>query len=163
MVMKNDARIKRPAAAGLALGDASLWPSAEYDRQLDRLRDAVGQPVYSVEVTGSEIQMTVPLGNWPAVLLSVIDLLAADPVKRLYPHMVVLDDGRGLNLGWIARISRQQPFDPAPAQILYQERRLLQQLLYHARQLSDETVALTSRRNLAAMLGRSSQRLVDES
>ncbi len=110
--MKNDARIKRPAAAGLALGDASLWPSAEYDRQLDRLRDAVGQPVYSVEVTGSEIQMTVPLGNWPAVLLSVIDLLAADPVKRLYPHMVVLDDGRGLNLGWIARITTGQPFDP---------------------------------------------------
>ncbi len=145
------------------LFEGGLWPSAEYDRQIARLRKHLGVEVYLVEVRFNELSLAVNVGNKPARLLAVSDFPAADPARRLYPHMIVLDDGRGLNLGWIARISRQQPFDPAPAQILYQERRLLQQLLYHARQLSDETVALTSRRNLAAMLGRSSQRLVDES
>jgi len=145
------------------LFEGGLWPSAEYDRQIARLRRHLGAEVYLVEVRFNDLSLAVHVGNQPVRLLAVSDFPAADPARRLYPHMIVLDDGRGLNLGWIARISRERPFDPAPGQILYQERRLLQQLLYHARQLSDETVALTSRRNLAAMLGQSSHKLPDQS
>ncbi len=161
--MENDARIPLPAAAPGSPPLASLWPSAEYDRQLERLRAAVGRPVYLVEVSVSEIQMTVRLGNRPATLLQVLDFPAADPAKRLYPHMIVLDDGRGLNLGWIARISIGQAFEPGPDQIVFQQTRLLQQLLFRERQLSAGRIAETARRQLAALLGRSAPALNTES
>jgi len=160
--MENETRIRLPAAVEEP-PPASLWPSVEYDRQIERLRAAIGRPVYLVEVRMSEIQMTVRLGNRPATLLSVIDFPAADPVRRLYPHMIVLDDGRGLNLGRIARISTGQAFEPAPDQIVFQQTPLLEHLLYRERQLSAERIAETSRRQLAALLGRSAPALISES
>ena len=157
-----DEPIHYPRAADDDLYAGGLWPSAEYDRQLARLREGIGQPVYLVEVKVNDFQLTVTLGNRPATLLSVIDFPAADPVRRLYPHMIVLDDGRGLNLGWIARISTGQAFEPQPGQILYQETRLLQNLLFHERRLSAESIARTSKRNLAALLGQSAPKLAGE-
>ncbi len=160
--MEKDTQVRLPMAGGEFPGVASLWPSPEYDRQLERLRDAVGQHVYLVEVKVSDIQMTVRLGNRPARLLSVIDFPAADPVRRLYPHMIVLDDGRGLNLGWIARISTGQPYEPAPEEIVFQQTPLLQELLFHERRLSAERIAETARRQLAGLLGRSAPALKKE-
>jgi len=161
--MSEQAPICYPLDAAADLCAGALWPSAEYDRQLARLREAVGQPVYLVEVKVNDFQMTVTLGSRPATLLSIIDFPAPDPAKRLYPHMVVLDDGRGLNLGWIARITTGRPFDPSPEQIVYRETRLIERLLRHERRLSAESIARVSKHNLAALLGRAAPQLTKES
>jgi hypothetical protein len=157
----SDSSLVVPTAEELFSG--GLWPSHDYDRQLRQLREHLGQTVFLVEVKFSDINIAVMLDNKPHVLLQVIDFPAPDPSRRLYPHMLVLDDGRGVNLGWIARVTREQPFDPEPEQVLFQEQRLISHLLFHERQLSDQSVALTSRRNLAALLRSSQQLLTDES
>lgn len=140
----------------------SLWPSTAYDQHVTDLRSNLGETIYLVEVKPSDINIAVTLGNKPSVLLDVIDFKAPDPERRLYPHMLILDDGRGLNLGWIARITRNRPFDPAPEDVLFQENKLIQQLLFHERQLSDMTVAHTSRQQLAAILGSAVQQITQE-
>ena len=161
--MSEQTPIRYPLDAATDLCEGGLWPSAEYDRQLARLRDAVGQPVYLVEVKVNDFQMTVTLGNRPATLLQVLDFPAPDPARRLYPHMIVLDDGRGLNLGWIARITTGRPFDPLPEQIVYRETHLIEYLLRHERRLSEESIARVSKHNLAALLGRTAPQLTQES
>lgn len=150
-----------PAAEELFSG--GLWPSDEYDRQLQVLRENRGRTVYLVEVRFNDIHLAVSLDSKPRVLLQVIGFPAPDPGRRLYPHMLVLDDGRGINLGWIARVTRDQPFDPAPDQILFQEPQLVSHLLFQERRLSDRSVAMTSRHNLAALLGQPRPPLIDES
>lgn len=136
------------------LFEGGLWPSADYDRQLARLRDHIGSEIYLVEVRYNGLSLAVQVGNRAVRLLAVIDFPAADPQRRLYPHMILLDDGRGLNLGWIARISQERAFAPDPEQVLYRQADLERQLLFHPRQLSNDTIAQTSHHNLARLLGK---------
>jgi hypothetical protein len=67
--------------------------------------------------------------------------------------MILLDDGRGVNLGRIARISRDRPFGPESAQVLFQDRRSVEALLTRERQLSKELIAQRSRQLLGEILG----------
>lgn len=136
------------------LREGSLWPSDEYDEQVQQLRQNIGEAIYIVEIKVSDINLAVTMQGKPMVLLDVLSFPAPDPAKRLYPHMLLLDDGRGLNLGRVARITMGRPFDPSPEEILFQERQLLKSLLFHERRLSDETVSQVSKNNLIRLLGR---------
>lgn len=131
-----------------------LWPSADYERQLRALGDAVGEQVYIVEIKPTRINMGVRLSGEAHELVGVIDFPRPDPARGIAPHLVLLDDGRGVNLGRIARISVNTPFDPAPADILYQDGDLMQRLVLGERRLSAASIAATSRALLAMLLGR---------
>ena len=130
-----------------------LWPSPDYERQVEQLRAAVGETIFIAELTATEVQLGVRLTDRPYVLLGVVDFPRPDPIKGLAPHLVLLDDGRGLNLGRIARIARNKPFGPTPADILFQDRGAMQTLLFHERQLSPELIAHRSKALLGEILG----------
>ncbi|MGD8711835.1 MAG: hypothetical protein PVG50_03255 [Thiohalophilus sp.] len=137
-----------------------LWPSAEYDRQLAELRQVIGQQIFLVLLNFSDINLAVTLENKPVRLLEVIDFPAADPSRRLYPHMLILDDGRGINLGHVARLSIKQAFAPDSEQVIFQQNRLLKKLLFQERRLSEQSIRRTSRMQLARILGKTDNKRI---
>ncbi len=151
--MAGDERLPRPAAVGVER-DGAVWPGEDYRRQVAELRRRVGEEIYLAEVRDDDLHLSVSFAHRPYRLLAVVDYPAPDPAAHLYPHMLVLDDGRGVNLGRIARISLDRPFQPAPEQILFQDTRLNEALLYSERRLSREQVHRLSRAHLGALLGR---------
>ena len=144
------------------LREGSLWPSDEYDNQITQLRHNIGKPIYIVEIKITDINLAVVMQGRAVILLDVIAFPASDPERRLYPHMLLLNDGRGLNLGRVARITMGRAFDPDPEDIVYQEHQLLKRLLFNERRLSDETVSQVSNFNLARLLGRQAKRIAEE-
>jgi hypothetical protein len=145
------------AAAGEPTGpdatDGGLWPSPDYVRQVEVLRAAIGETVFVAELEVTDVQLGARLTDRPYVLLGVVDFPRPDPARGLAPHLVLLDDGRGVNLGRIARITRSRPFSPAPDDVVYQDRPVLQGLLFNERRLSPAYIAHQSRRLLGELLG----------
>lgn len=133
--------------------DAGLWPEAAYRRQVERLRQALGSWVYVVEVSLSRTHAGVSVEDQMVELLDVVSFPRPDPARRLYPHTVLLGDGRGLNLGRVARISVNRAFAPSPQDVLYQEPFLVQELLHGPRRLTRERVQRVTRVALAQLLG----------
>jgi len=144
------------------LREGSLWPSDEYDNQITQLRRNIGKPIYIVEIKITDINLAVVMQGRAVILLDVITFPAPDPERRLYPHMLLLNDGRGLNLGRVARITIGRAFDPEPDDILFQEQQLLKNLLFNERRLSDESVARVSKSQLARVLGRQLMQIAEE-
>jgi len=144
------------------LREGSLWPSDEYDEQITLLRRNIGKPIYIVELKITDINLAVVMQGRAVILLDVIAFPAPDPEKRLYPHMLLLNDGRGLNLGRVARITMGRPFDPSPEDILFQEQQLLKRLLFQERGLSDESVSRVSKLQLARILGSQLKQISEE-
>lgn len=156
--MSHEPQLPVPAAP---LGDddavgGRLWPSPDYSRQVEQLRAAVGETVYIAEIDASDAQLAVRITDKPYVLLGVIDFPRPDPVRGLAPHCILLDDGRGVNLGRIARLSVGRAFGPAPAEILFQDRAALRRLLFQDRRLSPELIAQRSKALLGQILGQKS-------
>ena len=139
-----------PADGASSVG---LWPSADYDRQVARLRAAVGETVYLVELVDNAIHLAVHVSAAPVQLLGVIDFPRPDPPRGLSPHLILLDDGRGLNLGRIARISRRSAFAPAPEDVLFLDSHAHRQLLFGERRLSRDFIAGRSAALLGQLLG----------
>jgi hypothetical protein len=136
-----------------------LWPSADYARAVARLRQAVGQPVYLVEVRINEIQAAATLSDKAYELLAVVEFPRPDPKRRLFPHLIVLDDGRGINLGHLARISLNTPFAPTEPDILFQERTLLEEYLFAPSRFDKAWIAAASKRMLGEVLGKPEEEL----
>jgi hypothetical protein len=130
-----------------------LWPSPHYCRQVERLRAAVGETVYIAELDANDMQLGVRITDRPYLLLGVVDFPRPDPVRGLAPHCILLDDGRGVNLGRIARLSVGHAFGPAPAEILFQDGEALHTLLFQERRLSPELIAQRSKALLGRVLG----------
>jgi len=142
-----------PVGDPLGASEGHLWPSPDYARQLEALRAAVGETVFIAELELTDVQLSARLTDKPYVLLGIFDFPRPDPARGLAPHLVVLDDGRGVNLGRIARITRSRAFNPAPADVLYRDAPILQGLLFNERRLSREFIAVQSRRLLGELLG----------
>lgn len=130
-----------------------LWPTADYLRQVEALRAAIGKTVYLIELAATPISLGVRQTGQGHVLLDVITFPRPNPANGLAPHMIILDDGRGINLGQIIRISLDQPFDPSSAKIVYQDEELRQQLLLRERRLSRKFIAERARQLLGQALG----------
>jgi hypothetical protein len=131
---------------------AGLWPSADYHGQVERLRSAVGETIYLAELRDTETQLGVQVTDRAYVLLGVLDFPRPDPVRGLAPHLVLLDDGRGVNLGRIARISRR-PFQPAADEVLYLDHAADRTLLFADRRLSKHFIAERAHAALGQVLG----------
>jgi len=74
--------------------EGSIWPSDEYDNQITQLRRNIGKPIYIVELKVTDINLAVVMQGRAVILLDVIAFPAPDPERRLYPHMLLLSDGR---------------------------------------------------------------------
>ncbi len=131
----------------------SLWPDANYIAQLERLHGAIGRTVYLVEVSFTPVQLGVSINGTAYVLLDILPFPRPDPSCGLAPHFLLLDDGRGVNLGRIARVS-YTPFAPVAADILYQDTVLADTLLFGPRRLSRALIAERSRQVLAQLLSK---------
>ncbi|AHF03827.1 hypothetical protein MARPU_08060 [Marichromatium purpuratum 984] len=133
-------------------GDDRLWPGVGYQRQVERLRGAIGETVYLVELIEGVGQLGAHLSDRPYELLAVLDFPRPDPARGLTPHLVLLDDGRGLNLGRVARISRR-PFAPSTTDLLYLDTAAERRVLFAERRLSVEFIAERSHQVLGQALG----------
>jgi hypothetical protein len=144
----------RPPRDGDGAGDATagLWPSADYHAQVERLRAAVGETVYLAELRDTETRLGAQITGRPYELLGVVDFPRPDPARGLTPHLILLDDGRGVNLGRIARISRR-PFQPAANEVLYLDRAASRTLLFADRRLSKAFIAERAQTVLGRVLG----------
>lgn len=129
-----------------------LWPPADYHVQVERLRAALGETIYLAELHDTGTQLGVQITDRPYQLLGIIDFPRPDPARGLAPHLVLLDDGRGVNLGRIARISRR-PFQPTPGEVLYLDREAEQTLLFADRRLSKAFIAERAHTALGQVLG----------
>jgi hypothetical protein len=134
-------------------GDDGLWPGAAYEREVRQLRAAIGETVYLTELCLTETVLAAQVTDQPYLLLDVVDFPRPDPARGLAPHLIVLDDGRGVNLGRIVRVSRR-PFRPAPDDILYLDREADRTLLFAERRLSPDFISQRSRMALGEVLGR---------
>lgn len=132
----------------------AVWPPRGYTRQVAKLRRAIGQPVYIVELTFNGLAIGAVYHGEPRALLDVVAFPQPDPSNGLYPHMLVLDDGRGINLGRIARVSTNHAFDPPASDVLYSDRALQRKLLYGPQRLSPRRVARVAREQLRRLLGK---------
>ncbi len=131
----------------------NLWPSAAYFAQVEQLRLVVGQPVYIVEITETDINTGVKFTDKPLTLLGITDFPRPDPYRQLCPHLLILEDGRGLNLGRVARITLNSAYSPPPDDVLFLNREFVENVLEAPRTLSRESVAATSRLLLAQLFG----------
>lgn len=152
---------ERPAESGQGdeqiAGQGRLWPSLDYSRQVEVLRKAIGEKVYLVELKPDDINLGIHLSDTAFELLAVLDFPRPDPAIGLAPHLVLLDDGRGINLGRVVRISIDTPFDPPADKRLYEDHFLVEKLLRRERQLSHEFTAERSRQLLARVLGKTGE------
>lgn len=131
-----------------------LWPSADYSQQVQRLKQAIGRPVYLVELRPEDIHLGIRFSDTAFELVDVVDFPRPDPERGLAPHMLILDDGRGINLGRIARVTVDTPYSPPRENILYQESHLMDQLLLRERRLSEASIAERSKLLLGRFLGK---------
>lgn len=139
-----------------------IWPSPAYRKQLETLKSAIGKKIYFVELRQTDINMGIRITDTAYELLDVIDFRKPDPVKGLAPHMIILDDGQGINLGRIARISLNTAFSPVASDILYQDTFLVDNLLYQERQLSNDYITARSKAVLEMMLGKANLNQISE-
>jgi hypothetical protein len=131
-----------------------VWPSRSYARQVATLHRRVGQPIYIVELTFNGLAVGAVFHGEPRVLLDVVAFPRPDPSNHLYPHMLVLDDGRGINLGRIARVTVNHAFAPDKTDVLYGNRALQHRFLYRAQRLTPRHIARIARQQLRVLLGR---------
>ncbi|WP_428606333.1 hypothetical protein [Sedimenticola sp.] len=131
-----------------------IWPSAGYNRQIERLKQAIGRQIYLVELKQEAINLGIRYSDTPFELVAVIDFPRPDPARGLAPHLILLDDGRGINLGRIARITLDTPYSPPTENILYQESFLVERLLLRERRLSEASIAERSKLLLGRFLGK---------
>lgn len=151
-----------PAVGSWIIGMDELWPSADYAQQIERLRSAIGQNIYLVELHGGKVNLGVSVTDEAFVLLDLLEFPRPDPSRGILPHLLLLDDGRGVNLGRIARVS-SRPFSPQTEDLLYVDAEVSQKLLFAEQRLSKKWIAQRSRQLLARVLGKSEPLLLHES
>lgn len=132
----------------------AVWPSRSYARQIAALQRRIGQPIYIVELTFNGLAVGAVFHGEPRVLLDVVTFPRPDPSNHLYPHLLVLDDGRGINLGRIARVTVNRAFAPDKTDVLYGNRALQHRFLYRAQRLTPRHIARIARQQLRTLLGR---------
>jgi hypothetical protein len=131
-----------------------LWPSQYYLRQINVLKNAIGQNIFLVEFKKGITHLGVRYSGKALELLDVISFPRPDPTNRIAPHIIILSDGRGVNLGRVARITVNKPFSPSTADILYQDSFLMDEFLMRERRLSKESIAACSKALLGDILGK---------
>lgn len=140
-------------------GVPALWPSPEYDRQVSLLTRAIGERVYIVEAHIDTLHITARFSSTVHELLALVDFPRPDPARRLYPHLLLLDDGRGINLGRILRVSRTSAYATAARDCLFEDRTLYPRVLPKERHLSKQRIRAIARRQIGEFTGPAGRQL----
>jgi hypothetical protein len=130
----------------------TIWPPEDYYRQLEYLKKKLNQAVYIVPIHQNQNSLTFSMNNKSIRLIAIIDYPLPDPENHIFPHMLVFDDGTGINLGRVARVSINHPFNPGKKDIIYADEKLVNSLMLKDRQLSNESIRLTSKHALGEIL-----------
>ncbi len=130
-----------------------LWPPDSYFEQLKKLYKMLNKPVYIIPLQQNQTSLTFSITDKARILLAIIDYPEPDPENHFFPHMLVFDDGTGINLGRILQIRANHPFNPAKEDIIYEDKKIQNSLMFKERQLSEESVRITSRIALGELLG----------
>lgn len=131
----------------------NIWPNSDYYRQVEQLRSMIGKPLYIVEINTTEINAGVHFPGHPLRLLAIVDFPEPDPHTQLCPHLLVLEDGRGINLGRIARIASDSAYTSEPGKVLFTNHEFVQNVLFAPRTLSRESAAEVTRAALSRIFG----------
>lgn len=157
--MKSKDQNNSPAGNVTYTNDSGqLWPSEDYSQQVEQLKKVIGQTIYLIELSVTDINVGVHHTDRGYELLDILEYPRPDPKTNLYPHYILLCDGRGINLGRIEQISTERAFNPPPQNIVYHDRELFHRLLPHQTRFSHDSVRLTSKLALAEILGKQTTR-----
>lgn len=129
-----------------------LWPPNSYFEQLKNLYTMLDKPVYIIPLHQNQNALTFSITGKAIVLVAIIDYPLPDPENHIYPHMLVFNDGTGINLGRILQVSINRPFNPGKEDIIYKDKKMQNSLMYKERQLNEEFIHLASRVGLSELL-----------
>lgn len=131
----------------------SLWPDENYDAKLEKLRRLIGNKIFLIEAVITDINAGIHHTGHAYTLLSIVDYPQPDPKTGLLPHVIILDDGRGINLGRIIQISIKSAFTTAKKNIVFENEALLNKLLPDGNTLDKKSLTQISKALLANILG----------
>ena len=137
-----------------------LWPHADYYQQVEHLRQLIGQPLYIVEINSMEINAGVRFSDKALTLLAIVDFPRPDPYRQLCPHILILDDGRGINLGRIARITINTAFVAKADDLVFINQDFVDNVQFAPRTLSKAFIHQTSQLLLAQLFGKMPDKLL---
>lgn len=132
----------------------TIWPDESYYAKLEKLRQLIGNKIFLIEAVVTDINAGIHHTGQAYTLLSIIDYPQPDPKTGLLPHNIILDDGRGVNLGRIIQISIESAFTSVEKNIIYKNDTLLNNLLPHYNPLDKKTLTQISKAQLADILGK---------
>lgn len=130
----------------------TLWPDENYDAKLEKLQQLIGHKIFLIEAVVTDINAGIHHTGQAYTLLSIVDYPQPDPKTGLLPHVIILDDGRGINLGRIIQISIESAFTEAERNIIYKNDTLLNNLLPHYNPLDKKSLTQISKALLANIL-----------
>ena len=110
------------------------------------------KPVYIIPLHQNQNSLTFSITGKSIVLVAIIDYPNPDPENHMYPHMLVFNDGTGINLGRLLQVSINRPFNPGKEDIIYKDKNLQKSLMFRERQLNEESIRLTSKIGLSELL-----------
>ncbi len=129
-----------------------LWPPDSYYKQLKNLYKMLNKPVYIIPLQQNQNSLTFSISGQAIILIAIVDYPSPDPENHFFPHMLVFNDGTGINLGRILRVTINHPFNPDKEDIIYEDKKVQNSLMFRARQLNEESIHLTSRIALSELL-----------
>ncbi len=129
-----------------------LWPPNSYFEQLNKLYKILDKPIYIIPLHQNHNSLNFSITGKSIVLVAIINYPNPDPVNHIYPHMLVFNDGTGINLGRILRVSINHPFNPDKEDIIYEDKKMQNSLMFRERQLNEESIHLASRAGLSEFL-----------
>lgn len=132
----------------------TIWPDENYYAKLEKLRHLLGNKIFLIEAVVTEINAGIHHTGQAYTLLSIVDYPQPDPKTGLLPHVIILDDGRGINLGRIIQISIESAFTTADKNIIFKNENLLNKLLSHGNSLDKKSLMNLSKALLADILGK---------
>jgi len=133
--------------------DGQLWPTENYYQQLEQLHKNLNQSVYIIPLHQSQTSLTFSMSSKPLILIAIVDYPLPDPENHIYPHILVFDDGTGLNLGRILQVSINRPFNPVKEDIIYSDNKMHQTLMFGERRLNEQSIRIASKYGLGDVLG----------
>lgn len=134
-------------------GDTVLWPDSQYYAKLEKLKLLIGRKIYLIEAVVTEINAGIHHTGQVYTLLAIVDYPQPDPKTGLLPHNIILDDGRGVNLGRIIQVSIESAFTAVEKNIIYRNDILLDNLLPHYNLMDKKSLTQISKALLANILG----------
>lgn len=132
----------------------SLWPDQHYYEKIKKLRSLIGQEIYLIEAVITDINASVHHTSKAYTLLAIVDYPQPDHKTGLLPHNIIIDDGRGINMGRIIQISTGSAFNPVNENIIFDNLQLLDEIYPDWKRLGNYSLENRSRQLLAGMLGK---------